>query len=301
MNFEDAMKQNSKELRRLAVAAAHDAEVLEAVFAAEEKGMAHSILVGDEAKIRAICAQNGHDVSKVQIIDEPDVNRAAAAAARLVRDGKADFLMKGMLQTAELLRAVLDKENGLRAGSMLSHVAIFQAPGMDRLLFLTDGGMVMYPDIKQKAELIRNSVVVARALGVEVPKVAALAAIEIINPDMQATLDAAVLTQMNRRGQIKDCIVDGPLALDNAIDILAAEHKGVKGSDVAGHADILLVPNIEAGNMVYKCATKIAHCKVAGMVVGAKAPIVLTSRADSAESKLASIAFAAKVAAFLKG
>jgi phosphate butyryltransferase len=218
----------------------------------------------------------------------------AAAAVTLVRDGKADMLMKGLLQTSDLLRAVLNKENGLRGGGTLSHVAAIHSEAMGKTWIATDGGMVMYPDLKTKAQLIESAVKVARGLGIEMPKVAVLAAVEMINPEMPATLDAAALTAMNRRGQIRDCIVDGPLAFDLAVSPGAVKHKKVE-SPVAGQADILLFPNIDAGNAVVKAMTNIGGCIFGGVVMGASAPIVLTSRSDSDISKLYSIAIAASV------
>ena len=284
--------------QRIAVAAAHDKPVLEAVFKAKELGVALPILVGDEGKIRRYAEEMGIDLADSPLVHEPNVRKAALYASNLVREGQADLLMKGMLQTAEILRAVLDKEKGLREGSTLSHIAIIEVPSLNRLLLITDAGMNIAPDIKQKADIIRNAVTVARALGVEQPKVATLSALEVVNPDMPSTLDAAVLTQMNRRGQIKDCLVDGPFALDNAVNAERAEHKGIRGSEVAGQADILLVPNIETGNAIYKAATCLASFRSAGLVFGAKAPIILSSRADTPESKFLSILCASRVAAF---
>ncbi|HML31848.1 phosphate butyryltransferase [Sporomusa sphaeroides] len=293
-----AAAQNSP--KTVAVAAAQDKPVLEAVFAALERGIARPLLVGDEVKIRMLASEMGRDLSNITVLNETEPKKAALRASRLVRDGQADFLMKGLLQTADLLKAVLDKENGLRSGSMLSHVTIIEVASYDRLLFLTDAAMVMYPDLKQKAELIQNAVTVARAMGVMMPKVAGIAAVELVNPDMPPTLDAALLTQMNRRGQITDCLVDGPLQLDTAISAEAALHKGIKGSEVAGHADILLAPNIEVGNAIYKTVNQMTSCQIGGLIVGASAPIVLTSRADSARTKLLSIACASQLALYLK-
>lgn len=207
--------------------------------------------------------------------------------------GQADILMKGMIPTSDLLKAVLHKEAGLRTGKILSHVAAFEVPGYDRLIFVTDSGMNINPDLQQKAQIIENAALIAKGIGVEMPKVAVLAAVETINPSMQATLDASALTVMNKRGQISYCVVEGPLALDNAISPEAAEHKGITG-EVAGKADILLVPAIETGNALYKSLIYFSGAKVGAVIAGARAPIVLTSRADSAESKLFSIALAVK-------
>jgi phosphate butyryltransferase len=186
---------------------------------------------------------------------------------------------------------VLNKEYGLRLGNILSHVAVFEIPNHDRLIIVTDSAMNISPDLTQKAQIIKNAVAIAKEIGIETPKVAPIAAVEVVNPAMQATIDAAALTMMNKRGQITGCIVDGPLALDNAVSVLAAEHKGIN-SEVAGKVDILVVPSIEVGNALYKSLVYFANAKVGAVIAGAKAPIVLTSRADSAESKLYSLALA---------
>ena len=200
--------------------------------------------------------------------------------------------MKGLIPTADFLRAVLNKEVGLRQGKqVLSHVAVMEIPGREKLLFMSDGAMNMRPDLPQKVQILKNVVHVAHALGFEKPRVAALAAVEVVNPDMPETVDAAALTKMCERGQIKGCIVDGPLALDNALSEEAAHHKGIV-SEVAGRADVLMVPEIISGNILYKAVTFLAQGAVAGVVIGAKAPIVMTSRADSSAAKLQSIALA---------
>ncbi|MPM46116.1 Phosphate acetyltransferase [bioreactor metagenome] len=226
------------------------------------------------------------------IEDECDINKAAAKAVELVSKGEAQFLMKGILGTADLLKAVLNKEAGLKTSNLLSHVMIYEVPTYHKLLFLTDGGMVPYPELKDKIGIINNAVKVAHSLQIEKPMVAPICAVEVVNPSMQATLDAAALATMNKRGQIKGCIIDGPLALDNAISKEAAHHKGIV-SEVAGETDILLVPNIEAGNFLGKSLTYFAQAESAGVIVGAKCPVVLVSRADSAKSKLYSIALGA--------
>ncbi len=228
---------------------------------------------------------------RVKIISAQNNNDAAELAVKAVKANEANVLMKGNIPTATILKAVLNKEYGLRVGSVLSHVAVFEVPGYDRFTIVTDAAMNITPDLEQKAQIVKNAVKVAHSIGIHMPKVAPLAAVEVINPAMQATLDAAALTVMNKRGQITDCIVDGPLALDNAVSQLAAEHKGIKG-DVAGKADILLVPAIEVGNVLYKSLIYFAGAKVGAVIAGAKAPIVLTSRADTAESKLFSLALA---------
>ncbi len=282
--------------RTVAVAAAADAYVLRAVSQARTRRIATPILCGDPDAIRTAAAEAGVSIQDMEIVPAQTDEEASRTAVALVRAGRADILMKGMVQTATLLRAVLDRETGLRAGGgILSHVGVVHSPGVPRPLLLTDGGMVPAPDLKAKVALIENAVLVARGLGIALPKVAALAAVETVNPDMQATVDAALLTAMNRRGQIKGCVVDGPLAMDLALSEEAARHKGVR-SDVAGRADILLFHTIEAANSALKVFTFAQGCLFGGLIVGASAPIVATSRADPEESKLYSIACAASMA-----
>lgn len=277
--------------RILAVAAAADADVLEAVREAEQEGLCTGLLVGSEADIRRIAGEIKMDLTPHRIVDVPNPIQAAHKAVELVRQGEAHFLMKGFLQTSDLLRAVLDKENGLRTGRALSHVMVIENPGYDRLFTLTDVAFNVAPDLPRKVELINNAVGVCQRLGIQTPKTAVLAAVETVNADMPATMDAALLAKMADRGQIKGTIVDGPLALDNAVSEEAAHHKGIK-SPVAGKADILLVPDIEAGNMLYKGMVYFGQARAAGVVVGAAAPVVLLSRADRPESKMLSIALA---------
>jgi phosphate butyryltransferase len=280
---------------RLAVAAAEDSEVLLAIKAAQELGIAEPVLVGKEDRTRVLAEEIGVDLTGITVINADQPAQCAWQAVELVSSGQADLLMKGLIATADILRAVLDKEIGLRTGRILSHVMIYEVAGYDRLFFLTDGGMNPAPDLKQKADIVVNAVQTAHALGIAQPKVAALAAVEVVNPDMQATLDAAALAQMAARGQLKGCIVDGPLALDNAVDEEAARHKGIV-SPVAGQADILLVPDIEAGNVLGKALTYFGRAKSAGIVVGARVPVVLVSRADTHEAKLLAIALGTVVA-----
>jgi len=279
----------------VAVAVAEDVEVIGAVIEALNRSLANFILFGDNEKITTILNVHYKDRQKsnhhLTIVHADSNKMAAELAVRAVSNNEANVLMKGNIPTSDLLKAVLNKEYGLRTGSILSHVAVFEIPDYDRLTIVTDAGMSIAPDLEQKAQMIRNAAAIARAIGIEYPKVAPLAAVEVVNPAMQATIDAAALTMMNKRGQITGCIVDGPLALDNAVSVLAAEHKGIV-SEVAGRADILLVPAIEAGNVLYKSLIYFAKAKVGAVIAGAKAPIVLTSRADSAESKLYSLALA---------
>ncbi|MFL0490520.1 phosphate butyryltransferase [Bacillus sp. AFS054943] len=282
--------------KTVAVAVAEDHEVIEAVAKAITLQLAQFRLYGNEEKIMGMLQEHGLQTSEhIEVIATASSAEAAELSVKAVRNGEADVLMKGNIPTANILKAVLNKEWGLRKGSVLSHVAAFEVPNYNRLIFVTDAAMNIAPDVTQKAAIIQNTVEVAQAIGIELPKVAPIAAVEVVNPAMQATIDAAMLTQMNRRGQIKDCIVDGPLALDNAVSQIAAEHKGIV-SDVAGKADILLVPTIEAGNVLYKSLVYFADAKVGAMIAGAKAPIVLTSRADSAETKVYSLALAVATA-----
>jgi len=285
-----------KPKKTVAVAVAEDHEVIEAVAKAIKLQLAQFRLYGNQEKIMGMLQEHGLQTSEhVEVIAAMSNAEAAELSVKAVRNGEADVLMKGNIPTANILKAVLNKEWGLRKGSVLSHVAAFEVPNYDRLIFVTDAAMNIAPDVTQKAAIIQNTVEVAQAIGIDLPKVAPIAAVEVVNPAMQATIDAAMLTQMNRRGQIKDCIVDGPLALDNAVSQIAAEHKGIV-SDVAGKADILLVPTIEAGNVLYKSLVYFADAKVGAMIAGATAPIVLTSRADSAETKVYSLALAVATA-----
>ncbi len=294
----DTLREVGADTKRskLAVAVAQDAEVLLAVDGAHKLGIADAILVGCEAEIRQIAENLSIDVNKYTIVDEADKVLACRKAVKLVRDGEADVVMKGLVDTSIILKAVLDKEIGLRESPVLSHVALFEVPGYDRLFYLTDAAMNIAPDLEAKKHILRNAVKVAHALGNENPIACALCAVEKVNPKMQATLDAAALVEANRSGEIDGCTVIGPLALDNAISPEAAKHKGITDPN-AGKADILLVPAIEVGNVFYKSMVFMAKARNAGMIVGAKAPIVLTSRADSDETKLNSIALALKVAA----
>lgn len=290
----EAAKQKGGK-KTIAVAVAQDVEVLSALKDAYEMGLATPILVGDAEKIKAAAQEVDFDISACEVVDEKNSVQAARAAVALVSSGKAQMLMKGLVSTADIMRAVLDKEIGLRTGRVLSHVALMEAKGYGRLLLMTDGGMIISPDLKQKAQMIENAVTVARSIGIAKPKVAIITAFEQVNPDMPATIDAALLAKMADRGQIKDCIVDGPIALDGAVSKEAAEHKGMK-SPVAGEADILLMPVIEVGNVMYKTLVYLAGAEVAGVITGAAAPIVLTSRSDTHQAKLYSIATAVLMA-----
>ncbi|MCI6692153.1 MULTISPECIES: phosphate butyryltransferase [unclassified Clostridium] len=299
-NFDDLLlRANEISNKKVAVAVAQDEPVLEAIKLAKEKGIADAILVGDMKAIKKIADKINMDLSDYEIVNEPNVKKASLEAVRLVSTGKADMVMKGLVDTATFLRSVLNKEVGLRTGKLMSHVAVFEVEGLDRLILLTDAAFNTYPDIKGKIQILNNAVDVAHACGIKIPKVAAVCAVEVVNPDMQATIDAALLAKMNDRGQIKDCIVDGPLALDNALSVDAAEHKGITGK-VAGKADIILLPNIETANVMYKTLTYTAKTRNGGLLVGTSAPVILTSRADNFETKVNSIALAALVAEEIK-
>lgn len=275
--------------KKMAVASAGAEDVLKAVEAARKEGLTDSILVGDKKEIIQIANEMGINPANYEIIDKTDKTEATRCAVELVRNKKASILMKGMIGTARILKAILDKEIGLRTNRMLSHVYTLQIKGYDRLLTMTDGAMSISPDLKQKVQIIQNAIYYAHSMGIEKPKVAVVAALELVNPDMPATVDAACLAKMSERGQIVGGIVDGPLGFDNAISKEAAKHKGVE-SPVSGEVDIVLVPNIESGNIFAKGLVYLAKAVPAGLLLGAKAPVVLVSRSDSAQSKLYSIA-----------
>ncbi len=278
-------------MRTVAVAVAEHESVLSAVRQAGEWGIAEAMLVGDRAEIEAEAEKAELDLGEVSVIDEANDLRAAAVATELVSSGRADILMKGQLHTDDFLRAVLNKETGLRSGHVMSHVYILETVHLGRPTLVTDGAMNIAPDLVQKAEIILNAVYLAQLLGIEEPRVGVLAATEVVNPDMPATVHAAVLSKMSQRRQFPSCCIDGPFALDNAVSEVAAGIKRI-GGPVAGNCDVLLVPNIEAGNILAKSFVYLGQGRVAGVLVGASAPVVLTSRADSAESKLYSIATA---------
>ena len=299
-SFDDILTQVREiPTKKLSVAAAQDRPVLEAVYEAKARGIAEPILTGDEAKIREIAAEIGWDLDAdgIRIIHEPDLEEAATTAVRLVHDGEADMYMKGLLDSKTFLRSVLNKEVGLRTGKMLSHVCVFEIAGINRLLFLTDVAFCPYPTLEDKEQIINYTVGVCNACGVENPKVAPLAAVEVVNPKMQVTVEAEQLTRWNEEGRIRDCIVDGPLSMDLAIDPEAVQHKpGAEKRKIQGDADVLLFPDIHAGNLVYKTIVHTVPFKNACILMGTKAPAILTSRSDSKETKVNSIAVAAVVA-----
>lgn len=285
----------AKGRKRVAVAAAHQVEVILASLDAEEAGLAEVTLVGDSGEIRDIASAEGFDISRMDVIHQPRSQEAAWQVMKLVSDGSADIAMKGRVETSDFLRAALSKDLGLRTGRLFSHVAVFEIPGFDRLIFISDAGVVVAPDLEQKVQIVQNAIYVAHALGIGLPRVAVLAATEVVNPKIPTTLDAANLSKMADRGQIKGGLVDGPLALDNAISPESARIKGIK-SEVAGYADILIAPDIEAGNVLAKAITYFAQGKMAGVVVGARCPLILPSRSDTREAKLVALALGVMLA-----
>lgn len=276
---------------RMSVAAADDEHVLETVKMGMEAGLIIPVLAGDEKKIREIAARIALALDGVVIIDAPEPEAAALEAVRVVSEGRADILMKGMVNTSDFMQAVLHRDCGLRGNKTLSHMAAFQVPGFDRLLFMTDGGINIRPDLEQKWAILENGISFLLNLGWNEPRVAIVTANEVVNPKMPATLDAAELTRMAASAQIQSALVDGPLSLDLAVSREAARRKG-NASPVAGRADLLLMPDVEAGNIFGKSLIYFAGALMAGVVLGAQAPVVLTSRASSSEEKLNSIAMA---------
>jgi len=275
--------------KSVVIAAAEEAEILTAARDAEQRGLADIILTGDRDRIHAIASERDIDISRMMIVHAPDIRMAARKAMELVRLGHAEIAMKGKIEIGTFLRAALDRENGLRTGHLFTHVGVFEIPGFDRLLFVTDAGVVVAPDMAQKIEIVQNAIFVAQKLGIPEPKVAILAATEMVNPKIPTTLDAANLSKMADRGQIRGGVIDGPLALDNAISPESAAIKGIR-SPVAGRADILVAPDVEAGNMLAKAITYFAKAKMAGVVVGASSPLIVASRSDPHETKLVSLA-----------
>ena len=290
----DQLKGDKKVV--LSVAAAHDEEVLLAIQSAVEKDIIVPILIGEENKIREISKEIKFDLNGIKIIQKDTIEECAEAAVKLVSSKEANFVMKGLLDTSVILKAVLNKEWGLRTDSLLSHVMVYEIPAYDKLLVTTDGGMNIAPDYDQKVKILKNAIEATKPLGLEEIKVACLAAKEKVNPKMPATVDAKALQEAGERGEFGEgVIVEGPLAFDLAVSKEAAKIKGFE-SRVAGKTDIMLMPTIEVGNGIGKTLTYFAEGKSAGIIMGAKAPIVLVSRADSHESKLYSIAYGALIA-----
>ncbi len=281
-----------KPKRKLVVAAAQDQNSLGAVLRATRDDIVEPILIGNKEGIQNICAQNGFNFSELRIIHEPDDYMAIEIAVKMLSSKQADILMKGKVGTSALLKAVLNKEWGLRTGNLLSHIALFEVETYHKLIAVTDVAMNIAPNLKDKIAIVNNSVSFLHKLGYEMPKVAVLGAVEMVNENMEATLHAALLSKMNQRDQIRNCIIDGPLAFDNAISLESAQHKGIK-SEVAGDTDLLLMPDIEVGNVLYKSLVFFAKAKVASIILGALVPIVLTSRSDSEQAKYDSILLSA--------
>ncbi len=281
----------ASEPKKLVLAVAQDKSALGAVLEAEKQNIILPILVGNEVEIRKIVKDLGFDLGRSQIINEPDDIAAVRCAVKMCHDGEAQVLMKGAVKTPDLLRVVLDKEIGLRKGKLLSHFALFEVSRYHKLIAMTDVALNIAPSLPEKVGIVENSVNFMHRLGIACPKVAALGAIEVVNEKMSATMDAALLSKMNDRDQIKGCLIDGPLAFDNAVSSESARIKKIK-SDVAGDSDLLLLPDIEMGNVLYKSLVFFADTKVAAVILGASVPIVLTSRADSEEAKLNSILLA---------
>ncbi len=289
--FDSIDFEKSSQNIKLVLCSAADKHSLEAVFRARDAKLITAILVGEKKIIEEICKEYNFSLEGVIIHDAKDQDEMIKTSIKLVHDGEAQLLMKGKLSSSKILSGVLNKEWGISKNQMISHFSLFDLPEYHKLLGLTDVAMNIAPNLQDKIKIINNSVEFLEKLNVINPKIAVIAAIEGVNEKMQATLDAALLSIMNRRGQIKKCVIDGPLAFDNAINTESKEQKGIQ-SDVAGDADLLLVPDIEAGNVLYKAFVFFAKAKVAAVVLGAQAPIVLTSRADSRETKFNSIALA---------
>lgn len=288
----DSVKKKKKKI--LAIASAEGTEIIQAAKIATDQGILSPIFVGDKQKIEKICKEEGFDLTKAEILDEKDKSKTSQLAVQLVKEKKADFLMKGKVSTSALLKAVLDKEKGLRTGKLLSHVAVVEIKKYPKFLLVTDGGMNIRPDVSAKIEILKNAVFVAKKLGIQKPKVSCLTAVETVNPDMQETIDASVITKMAERGDLGEVVVDGPVAFDIAIDKKSAQMKGIE-SEVSGDTDIFLVPDIASGNIMVKALIYLAGAKVGGIVVGGGAPIVLLSRADTEKMKLYSMALGAVV------
>jgi phosphate butyryltransferase len=289
-NFDELLELAVKKgPKRISVACAQDDDVLRAIKVAYDKGIVNGFLIGNEAEIRSIATEINLDLSGFEVINILDLAEASLKAVELVSSGKADLVMKGLVDTGIILKAVLNKEIGLRTGNVLSHVAVFDVPTYHKILMVTDAAMNIAPDLNAKKQIIENTLFVTRALNIDMPNVGVIAAKEKVTESMIATVDAGELVKMNKEGLITGCVVGGPFALDNAVSKEAAEIKGIK-DPMAGDVDVLLCPTIEAGNVLYKALNFLANAKSAGIIVGAKAPIVLTSRADSDDSKLNSIA-----------
>jgi phosphate butyryltransferase len=281
-----------KPRKKLVLAAAQDQHSLVAVLRAWKDEIIEPIFIGDTEGIQTICSENGYDITGLRIIHEPEIERSVEMAVKMLSSKQADILMKGKVGTSSLLKCVLNKEWGLRTGNLLSHIALFEVDTYHKLIAVTDVAMNIAPNLKDKISIVNNSVSFLNRLGYVMPKVAVLGAVEMVNENMEATLHAALLSKMNQREQIRNCIIDGPLAFDNAVSLESAQFKGIK-SEVAGDTDLLLMPDIEVGNVLYKSLVFFAKAKVASIILGAQVPIVLTSRSDSEQAKYDSILLSA--------
>jgi len=290
--LDDLFKRSELSKKRMVLAVAQDEHSIEAAYTAHQKGIIELICVGDKEEILKIATENKLDFSGIEIIDEKDKNKSVEIAVKQINQGNAQILMKGNISTSILLKGVLNKEWGLNTGNLLSHFSIFEIKAYHKLLSITDVAMNIAPTLKEKTGIINNAVNFLAKVGIHNPKIAVVSAVETVSEAMISTMDAAILSKMAERGQIPKCIIDGPLAMDNAISKESAEHKGIK-SQVAGDADVLLMPSIEAGNILYKTLGFFTDSKLAALILGAKVPIVLTSRADSEDAKLNSIYLAA--------
>ncbi|TFG44190.1 MAG: bifunctional enoyl-CoA hydratase/phosphate acetyltransferase [Bacteroidia bacterium] len=281
-----------KPRKKLVLAAAQDQHSLVAVLRAWRDEIIEPIFIGDKEGIQNICSENGYDITGLRIIHEPEIDKSVEMSVKMLSSKQADILMKGKVGTSSLLKCVLNKEWGLRTGNLLSHIALFEVDTYHKLIAVTDVAMNIAPNLRDKISILNNSVSFLNRLGYVMPKVAVLGAVEMVNENMEATLHAALLSKMNQREQIRNCIIDGPLAFDNAVSLESAQHKGIK-SEVAGDTDLLLMPDIEVGNVLYKSLVFFAKAKVASIILGALVPIVLTSRSDSEQAKYYSILLAA--------
>ena len=278
--------------KKLVLAAAQDQHSLGAVVKAWQNNIIEPILIGDKDGIQTICTAHNYDITGLKIVHEPNTEKSVEMAVRMASSKQADILMKGKIGSSTLLKCVLNKEWGLRTGNLLSHFALFEVDTYHKVIAVTDVAMNIAPNLQDKIAIVNNSIGCLNRLGYVMPKVAVLGAVEMVNENMEATLHAALLSKMNQRDQIKNCIIDGPLAFDNAISLESAQHKGIR-SEVAGDTDLLLMPDIEVGNVLYKSLVFFAKAKVASIILGALVPIVLTSRSDSEQAKYDSILLAA--------
>jgi len=284
--LEAAMERAPK---RVAIVGGGQRQTLHAARMARGLGLAHCILIDNPSRVQGVAAEEGIDLTGMELVEEEDMVQAAYRAVEMVHADQVDLVMNGRALPVELMKAALDREKGLRIGKVITDVSVFEIPDFDRLIFVSDVAIVVSPNLAQKVAIVQNAIDTAIELGVECPRVAILAATEMVNPEMPANMDAANLSKMAERGQIRGGLVDGPLALDNAISIKAAEMKGIT-SQVAGHADILITPDVESGNILAKALAYFAKGHMAGVVVGAKCPIVMPSRSDPPQQKMLSLA-----------